>query len=257
VTGPGGERVDAGGTVVGARTIRVLRSEPWSNTTIGLMLPGTYRIEALPGSPAVASIEQAFKSPPARVSARVTGRGERRTLRYRVRDRADQRVTFVEVTSRGTARPIGTVDGGGRGTLRFSPSPGTGRRVVEAQFEIDGWPAERRQVASFRPPSPRLDRPARLRVRRRGAALHVSWRRVPAATRYEVVLTPAVGRQRTLRVRGSSTTIRGVAATVSGRVGVLAVATQREGQTAQARFQRTRRADTGFRTLPPAPRLRR
>ena len=46
VSGPGGERVDAGSTVVGARTIRVLRSEPWKNTTIALMRPGTYRIRA-------------------------------------------------------------------------------------------------------------------------------------------------------------------------------------------------------------------
>ena len=116
-----GERVEIGSTVVGVRTIRVLRSERWKNTTIGLMRPGTYRIEALPDSPAVSSISQAIESPQASVSASVDGRGPRRVLRYRIRDRADQRVTFMEVTSRGAARPIGTVEGGGRGLCASPP----------------------------------------------------------------------------------------------------------------------------------------
>lgn len=257
VSSSDGERVEIGSTVVGVRTIRVLRSERWKNTTIGLMLPGTYRIEALPDSPAVSSISQAIESPQAAVSASVDGRGPRRVLRYRIRDRADQRVTFMEVTSRGAARPIGTVEGGGRGTLRFAPAPGTGRRVIEAQFAIDGWPAERRRVASFRPPSPRLGRPARLRVTRRATTLNVRWRGVSGASRYEVVLTPSVGRQRVLRVRGSRARIWRVAQTISGRVEVRAVSTLRKGRAAWARFGRTRRPGTGFEPLPRAPRLRR
>ncbi len=252
-----GERVEIGPTVVGVRTIRVLRSERWKNTTIGLMRPGTYRIEALPDSPTVSSISQAIESPQASINARVEGRGTRRVLRYRIRDRADQRVTFMEVTSRGTSRPIGTVEGGGRGTLRFSPAPGTERRVVEAQFTIDGWPAERRRVAGFRPPSPRLARPSRLHVRRHGTTLRVAWRGVAGATRHDAVLTPSVGPQRVLRVRGTRATIRRVARTVSGRVAVRAVSTQRKSGAARANFRRIRRPRTGFGPLPKAPRVRR
>ena len=47
---------------------------------------------------------------------------------------------------------------------------------VEAQFELAGVQAERLTVARFTPPSPRLARPARVTVRRRGALLEARTR---------------------------------------------------------------------------------
>ena len=146
-----------------------MRSERINATFVGLKdpTPGTYRLDLLPGSPAISKVTVALEPPPARVSARVRGTGATRTLAYDVLRRPGQKVTFVEVAAGGQAHDR-TVTGG-RGTLRFTPAPGTDRRRIEAHSSSLGIGAETKTVAAFTPPSPRLGRPARVIVRRRGA----------------------------------------------------------------------------------------
>ena len=153
VTGPGGQALQSSATsgFVNKGAIRILRSDQLKLTAVGLQNPhpGVYRIEPLPGSSSIKSFGEASDPPDAQVTASVQGTGARRTLVYDIRRRPDQRVTFSEVGGGSTAT-IGTVNGGGRGQLLFSPAPGTGVRHVIAQFELAGLPAESLTVPASR-----------------------------------------------------------------------------------------------------------
>ncbi len=247
VTGPGGQVLEssAGPGVEAKGTLRVIRSEQAKLVVVGLQdpRPGLYRIEQLPGSPGGTKVTEANDPPDAKVSARVRGRGATRTLAYDVRRRPSQRVTFVELAAGGAAKTIGTVEGG-RGTLRWTPAPGRGRRTVQARFELAGLPAEQRTVARFAAPSARLGKPGSLRVRRRGTTLRIAWERVAGAERYQVVATPSAGSQRIRVTRKRSATLKGVAAASAGRVSVRAVARLRQGRPANARFIRSAQRTT-------------
>ena len=243
--------------VGGISAVRFLRSEELKATVVGLQdpQPGKYTIEALPGSPEITKVTEAEDPPEAQISADVRDVGAssvsdggvreaavssgRRTIRYNIRRRPDQLVTFVETGPEGS-RAIGTTTGG-RGTLSFTPAPGRGKRKVEAQFELAGIPAERLTVATFTPPSPRLGRPTRVRVSRRGTSLRVSWPRVAGATGYDVVTTLASGDQRKTRTRRNSITIARVLRSTGGTVAVRPTATLRDGAARSARFRATAR----------------
>jgi hypothetical protein len=257
VTGPGGETLvgDPGPGITMNDDIRIMRSERLKTTVVGLVdpRPGTWRIEPIEGSPAVSEITEAEDQPAAKVSARVRGKGDRRTLAYDIRERPNQRVTFIE-TAAGAKRMIGTVAGGGRGSLRFSPAPGRGRRTIEAQFELAGMPAERLTLARFAPPSPRLERPARVRAKRRGKALVVRWSRVRGAERYEVVTNLRNGTQRLSKTRRTRVTLRRIRRSDGGRVRVRAMAELKQGKPRAARFRALERVRT---RVEPLPRVRR
>ena len=179
VTGPGGQALQGTATsgFVSQSAIRILRSDQLKLTAVGLQdpQPGVYRIEPLAGSSSIKSFGVASDPPNAKVTASVRGTGARRALLYDIRRRPDQRVTFSEVAAGGSTHTIGTVTGGGRGRLRFSPAPGRGARHVVAQFELAGLPAESLTVARFSPPSPKLARPHGLVIRRRANTLRVRW----------------------------------------------------------------------------------
>jgi hypothetical protein len=237
-----------------SRAVRILRSPKLGATVVGLVnpTPGTYSIETLPGSPAVKLVSQASDPPPARVSASVRGHGARRTLVYDVTRRPAQRVTFVE-QARGGSRTIGTIRGGGRGRLSFTPAPGFDHRTVIAQFELAGLPAESVRVASFKPLSPRLGKPSRLKITRRGNALQVTWRPVAGATRYELVARLSSG-ERVVRTRHAGTALKQVARYEGGRVSVRATATMRHGKPTVRRISGVGHASTRLGPVPRPPR---
>ena len=212
--------------------------------------PGTYRIQTLAGSPAIRAVSAGAHPSRPRIAAEVRGSGLTRELRYRVGRRPGQRVVFYEVTATGAAKRVGTVSGGGRGKVRFTPAPGGGQRRIEAQVEIDGLPAERLRVARFRPPTPQLGRPTGLRTRRVGARLVASWRRVPGAARYEVVVTMSDRAQRVVTTKRRQVSLKGVPATTAGQLSVRAVDRLRVGRAAVRPFARKARPRTGVRALP-------
>jgi hypothetical protein len=78
-------------------------------------------------------------------------------------------------------------------------------------------------VARYRVSPPRLRRPGALRVARRGRAVRVRWARVAGARRYGVVVSPATGRQRVLKVRRRSLRLTGAVAARGGTVRVSAL----------------------------------
>ncbi len=277
VTAPDGrtyESTDGPGAAV-TPAVRILRSEQLKSTMVGLEhpKPGDYTIETLPDSAAITATSEAVDPPPASVSADVSAAaplaaavahgteaaiaaakaGAKRTLTYDVRRRPGQKVTFVEV-GLGGRRTIGTTSGG-RGRLTFTPAPGRDPRRIEAQFTLDGLPAETRTIVRFTPPSDRLAAPSALRVRRRGAALQVSWPRVAGATGYDVVVTAASGEQRRRHTAAAAITLIGVPRSSGGTVVVRGTAPLRRGALRTARFRPNgRRAPTRF---APLPKLRR
>ena len=254
VTGPGGQSLQtpAGSGFVHAGAIRILHSAQLRLTGIGFQnaRPGLYTIQPLPASAPITSFGQASDPPDARVTASVRGTGTERVLAYDVRRRPNQRVTFTELGSGGGSRTIGTVAGGGRGQLHFSPAPGRDARRIVAQFELAGLPAETLTVARFTPPPPQLATPRGLSVRHIGSAVRVRWSPVPGAATYEVLTTPTDGSEHTLRTHGLHLTIRAVAAFSSGSVSVRALAPLRDGRAAVAHFRATRTRPTSLRPLP-------
>lgn len=188
-------------------------------------LAGTYKVEPLPGGPAIAEARVAQGLPAVQVSGKVGGKARRRTVAYRVRAIPGQTVTFSEVGAGTAAKIIGTAKGS-RGTLRFAPAEGkAGRRKIVALVEQDGRPRERITVASYRAPGPlRPGRPPFARVRRSGTGLRVTWGTAANATRYAVRVTLNDGRRelyvvgrrvRSVRIPGVSGRFRG-SVTVAG-----------------------------------------
>ena len=76
VTAPGGQVLEspAGPGTALTPALRILRSEQLKATVVGLYepKPGTYKIDLLPGSPAITKVTESVDPGPARVSARVT-----------------------------------------------------------------------------------------------------------------------------------------------------------------------------------------
>jgi hypothetical protein len=125
-------------------------------------------------------------------------------------------VTFVERGGR-TYSVIGTV-GDRSGKLRFRPAEGRrGRRQIEALVQRNGVTTKILRVASYAAPAnARLSKPRRVRVRRRGNRLVVSWRRTAGAQSYAVTVVPRgappvmrVTRRRSVRVGGLPRRARG------------------------------------------------
>jgi hypothetical protein len=254
VTGPGGQSLDStdkGFDYSPGGHIRILRYQGQTGdfTIVGLekAQPGTYTVSTLPGSVPFTEIDSATDPPDAHVTAKVTGTGSRRVLTYDVRPRPDQTVTFSDVNTGGAAQTIGTVNGGGKGHIRFTPAPGRGRRSVVARFTLAGLSAERITVAHFTPPKPDLTTPRGLRIVRHKKKLMISWRAVSGAVHYEVVLTDrTTGYQHLATTRHHSLELTGVPLTVGGTVTVRATDQLRQSLTARATVKRLATPHSSF-----------
>jgi hypothetical protein len=132
---------------------------------------------------------------PARVKARVSGRRFSRTLTWRLRRLPGQRVRFVE-EGPDVKRTL-TTTSRARGRLRFRPGFGSaGARTVVAIVDQNGMPRDAITVARYTAPGPpRPQRPRRLRARRRGSAITVSWRPARGAASQRVVVSRPRGRR--------------------------------------------------------------
>lgn len=179
---------------------------------------------------------QASILPAPKVTAHVGGQGASRTLRYHVVKLKGEVVRFVE-NSNGGQRAIRTVRGGGSGTARFITSEGRGsKRTVVAQVSQSGIPRANIVVAHFNAPSPHAARP-RVKLRRQGSSVAVTWNAAKFATTYRVSVRTGRGRNflltpkaRARRVSfgglmsGEGAVVRVVGVTEGGRPGSAGVA---------------------------------
>jgi PKD repeat protein len=198
VAGPKGERLVAPGSA--NRTPTTLVTQAGNDTYVVVAHPsgGAWTIAANAGSAPIVAATEARALPPISVTARVTGRGRRRALRYRVRPIAGQQVVFAE---RGATlgRTLGTASRA-RGTLRFSPADGpAGRRTIVATVSQYGLPRRQLVVARYVAPGPlRPGPPRRLALRRRRGALQIRWSAASGKPRFYDVLVTSVNRRRLL-----------------------------------------------------------
>jgi hypothetical protein len=195
-------------------------------TLVALRRPaaGRWTIAAKPGSAAILSVASSNGLPSANVKARVSGRGLRRVLSYRLTTAAGRTVTFAERGPR-TIHVIG-IARGRAGWISFTPGRGRGgRRSIVALIDQAGAPAKVVAVASYMAPRPAAPgRPGRVRATRAKRSITVTWARVPGVARYEVLVVLADGSEVFRVVRGARATLPDPFPRKRGRVLVNALA---------------------------------
>ena len=243
LVGPNGERVS---TPDGLQPVQrkpfLLLKDPRANLTqiaVGKPAGGAWKVIVQPGSAPVVSLKSAQGLERPRIRARVTGTGQRRVLAYRVARVEGQSVEFLERGPSAGGR-IGR-GRGERGRLRFHPAGGVAeRREIVALVKQDGRVRDEFVVARYAAPrAPQPARPKRLRIRRRGQALRVTWRAARPAEAHDVRVTLSDGRRLRLRTRRSQLAVPRVGRHVRGSVTVRGVlAGGRPGKPAIARLPR-------------------
>jgi len=225
LTAPDGRKIatPASGFLDSREAVIWRGSAPGDKSTF-VMLPrtaaGRWRVAPAAGSSPIASIRTGDGLAEPRVSARVRGRGRRRTLAWSAVPQPGHTVTFVERGPQ-TYRVLGRARGRS-GTIAFTPGDGpAGRRVIEAIVENDGIPRKTLTVARYVAPRPAgPGRPRGLRVRRTRTGLRVSWRRVPGAAKYAVSVQTGDGRRRVFSTRRTRLRVPAVTRRMRGRLRV-------------------------------------
>jgi hypothetical protein len=196
ITGPNNRQISTARPPAD-QTVVVIHDDADHETLIALRRPaaGRWTVTPDPSSTPILSVASASGLPALKVSARVVGSGPRRTLRYALTGASGRRVIFSERGGH-AGRLLGAARGTS-GSISFAPSAGPSElRKIVAIVEDHGAPAHSLVVARFRSPAPaRLARPARLRARRKGAALSVTWRPVRGAARYAITISTTGGRR--------------------------------------------------------------
>ncbi len=158
-------------------------------------IAGEWIISPLPGSVPIDKVGTAQALPPLKVTARVTGRGRTRVLHWRAPDLAGRTLRFAErgknsgqtiaVTTKEEGRARYTIDDGSAGVRR-----------VEAQVTIKGRPVGLVKVARYRAPGPaKPRRPGKLRAKRRGGTVTITWPKQKGAGGFVVRIRGSDGRR--------------------------------------------------------------
>lgn len=243
--GPKGETFSTGGQDKGIDGDLAFLRIPGNKTTyLGLKNPsaGTWTVTPNSGSAPIESFSAADGLKPPSVKARVTGKGKRRTIDYRVAPRPGQKVTFFEIGSDTYSR-IGLAKGK-KGSLRFKPARGSaGKRRLLALVSHDGVTSSRLKVATFRAPGWREPRrPRRLRVRRKGKTIELRWKHQRGVRRYAVNVRTADGIARMRIVKKSKLKMKRIPRSMGGTVAVTGLAIDgTHGPVKKSRFKRARR----------------
>lgn len=234
LSGPNGKTISTASSTID-KNIAVVKVADADETLIAFRKPvgGSWTVTPVGGIP-VKSVAVSAGLPPTRITARVTGTGNARTLGYAIASANGATVTFAE-RGRGAYRVLGTATES-KGRLSFSPAPGpAGKRQIVAELTRNGAPVRKLLVASYDAPGPAtLLRPAPHAVRRHGAVV-IGWRAVPGAAAYSVTL---VGRGvRTMAVvRGTNARFTAFSRAGTALVGAIG-ATGTRGPLAQVTFR--------------------
>jgi FG-GAP-like repeat len=147
---------------------------------------GKWTVTPAAGSPTISRIRVKRILPKPKVSGKVGGKGTSRTLTYNITPIDGQEVRFMEEAG-GLAKSLKTVKGGGRGTFRYTIGEATtSKRTIVAQVIQDDLPRENITVASYTAANPKVGRPGRLKVTRKGSKATVTWRKATLGVTYEV-----------------------------------------------------------------------
>jgi hypothetical protein len=194
VRGPSGERFASsrdGRTVKRANVLIVhVAREKATYVFVRRPSPGTWRVTSRAAANPIVRVSASRGLPKPVVKARVRprARGATRTLEYSVKRLRGQRVEFTERAA-GVAHRLG-IARRARGTIDFQPGPSTDRkREIHALVLQNGLPRASFIVARFKTGrSGALPAPRKLRGRRSGNTVKVSFRKVGGARGYVVEL---------------------------------------------------------------------
>lgn len=206
--------------------LQVLQWSKYDMTWIGVTgQPGKYVITPLPGSPPIKEMLETKVEKHDQIKASVSGKGGKRTLRWDVGDVEGRTVVFSESVD-GVDQKIATAKSG-KGKVSFQPAVGpAGKRDIVAEEDVDGIPAPEVVVGSYDAPAPAAAPGVKkVKVKRKGAKLNISWRQAKSATAYEVLVRTFDGVQKSLTVpsRKTKATVKGIEKTQAGTVSVDAV----------------------------------
>ncbi len=223
---PAGVRVeDTPGASTPTRVSLVFHNPQTNTTYFVLKAPraGTWTVEPAADSVPITGVQAADGLPDPRITASVKrAAGRDRMLSYKVTPLPGQKVTFAE-QGNGAARPIGGTAKNGRGAVRFTPADGPGgRRKIVAVVSSYGKPRTQRTVATYVAPPP--TKPAavrRLKTRRSGSKVTVTWAKAANARRYELRITVSDGRRLFVRQTGTRFTIPAVTARTRATITVV------------------------------------
>ena len=181
----------------------------------------------------------------------MTGTGTRRVLAYDVSDaaRPEGHVRRARPERRGRARSRRS-PAAAAVRSRFQPEARARHPPDRGALRARRRPRRELPIARYRPPSPLFGRPAGLQ----GQAQRHQADRVVEARRGRDALRArahAVGqrRQKFSTARENAITLKGVSKATAGSVAVMAVAPDRQGRAATAKFKRTARASSPFSDL--------
>ena len=200
---PRGHRVAVSTRLRGARAVALPLTKA-HQTLVALIHPraGTWRVVQAPGSTAIVSVRAARGYPAPAVHATVTGKGLRRTLRYRIAAPPKTTVHFFEQRAKGVFAQVGATRRA-HGKLSFRPAPGPGGlREIVALVQGPNVSPERFLVAHYVAPKPVRPGRAKAVIRREGRLFVIHIPRVSGAESYVVKISTSDGR-RFLRAFGS------------------------------------------------------
>lgn len=226
ITAPNGDTMTSvAGEMQHDDTLQVMQWEDYDMTWVGVTGdPGKYVVTPLEGSPPIESLSETRFQKHDQIKAKVVGKGRDLKLQYDVGNVKGRTVTFSEKAN-GVYSAIGTVKSG-KGTIEFEPAVGpAGVRQIVAAEDVDGISAPEVVVDSYKSPGPMpAPKMKKVRAKRRGSKLLVSWRKVNSTNGYKVVATLLNGTQKSVWVpaKKSKATIKGLEKTQAGTVTVTA-----------------------------------
>lgn len=174
---------------------------PTDNTTVVVLrrpAAGRWHVEAQPGSAPVSAAAESHTLPPAALTGRVVGRGDRLTVRYAMHPRPGMTVRFAELA--GTVLHVIGSARSSHGSVAFTPADGAaGRRTIVALVEQDGLPRPRVVIAHFLAPKPaNAGRPSHLKLAIHDHTLTVTFGPADRARSYRIRIRSTDGKQRLL-----------------------------------------------------------
>jgi hypothetical protein len=225
ITGPGGASIEtplAGPDRVTTPVGILVTDRARNRTLVRLNKPaaGAWQITQQAGSPAITSVRRADGLPAPKITAKVTGKGRKRKLEYTVTPIDGERVTFQE-EGRNAYADIAPAKAS-RGRQAFTPADGpAGKRRIFALVEQNGVPRDRIEIASYTAPGPLTPgRPPKVKLKRSGTKLVVSWGKATAATSYAVRVVLRDGRRLVIPTRRRSVRLSNVASYDRGTISV-------------------------------------
>jgi hypothetical protein len=158
-------------------------------------IAGEWTLTPRAGSTPIDKVRSADALPPLHVSAHVRGKGRFRTLTWRASGLAGRSVRFAE-HGKNTGRTIVETKKAS-GSVRFAVQDGSaGVRKVEAFVGAGVLPVAAPVVARYKAPGlTRPGRPGKLKAKRKGETITISWPRLRGARGYLVAVRGSDGRR--------------------------------------------------------------